>query len=92
MPKLVSVTDVVRSFSDIVSRVYYKGETFDIKKGANIVARLSPAKPKSTIAVADLNNFFREIPKLDVEDSKEFEKTIKEMRLLKDKKVFNKWD
>ena len=36
MPKLITVTDMIRSFSDIVGRVYYNGETFDIKKGANI--------------------------------------------------------
>ena len=39
MPKLITATDMIRSFSDVVSRVYYKGETFDIKKGNNIVGR-----------------------------------------------------
>lgn len=90
--KLITVTDMMRSFSDIVSRVYYKGESFDIKKGSNIVARLSPVNTKSAIAIKDLNSFFKDIPHLDELDSKDFANSINEVRLLNDNSGFNKWD
>lgn len=39
MVQIVKATEAVRSFSDIINRVYYKGESFDIQKGNNIVAK-----------------------------------------------------
>jgi len=92
MPKLITVTDMIRSFSDIVGRVYYKGETFDIKKGNNVVARLSPANKKVSIKVSDLNAFLRASPHLDPEDVSDFENDIKEIRKLKGRERFTKWD
>ena len=92
MPKLITVTDLVRSFSDIVGRVYYKRETFDIKKGTNIVARLSPVKTAFTIAVKDLNEFFHNGPHLDPRDIKEFGKTVSELKSLKNTGGLDKWD
>jgi antitoxin (DNA-binding transcriptional repressor) of toxin-antitoxin stability system len=92
MTKLITVTEIMRSFSDVVGRVYYKGESFDIKKGANIVARLSPAKKRSTIAIKDLNNFFQNAPHLGKSDIEDFENTINEVKSKKENGVFNKWD
>lgn len=92
MPKLITVTDMIRSFSDIVGRVYYNGETFDIKKGANIVARLSPAKKKVTIAISELNGFFKMSPHLNKADSEDFKKIVNEVKTLNDNSGFKKWD
>ncbi|PCJ22799.1 MAG: antitoxin [Rickettsiales bacterium] len=92
MTKLITVTDMIRSFSDIVARVYYKGEIFDIKKGHNIVARLSPAKTRATIGISELNNFFKEAPHLDSDDAEDFENTLKETRLLKDSGASMGWE
>ena len=91
MPKLITVTDLIRSFSDIIGRVYYKGESFDIKKGPNIVAMLSP-KSKSSMSVSELNTFFKETPHLSDEDVEDFEDILKENRLLKGDGGVNKWE
>ncbi len=92
MAKLITVTDLVRSFSDIVGRVYYQRETFDIKKGANIVARLSPAKATYTVSIKDLNDFFYNTPHLNQSDIKEFDKTISRIKSLKNTAGEDKWD
>lgn len=92
MPKLITVTDMIRSFSDIVGRVYYKGESYDIKKGNNIVARLSPAKARATISVAELNDFFKTSPHIEAEDIEEFEDAIKAARMIKVDGGASKWD
>ena len=92
MPKVITVTDMARSFSDIVGQVYYKGETFDIKRGANIVARITPVKSSNTIAVKDLNDFFLNGPHLDKDDIDKFEKDINAAKSLKLQDWGNKWD
>jgi antitoxin (DNA-binding transcriptional repressor) of toxin-antitoxin stability system len=52
MAQVITVTEMARSFSDIIARVYHKGEEFDIKKGANIVAHISAPKPANQRVVA----------------------------------------
>ncbi|AFC71459.1 antitoxin of toxin-antitoxin system VapB [Rickettsia australis str. Cutlack] len=42
MAQIIRATEFVRSFADIMNRVYYKGETFDVQKGNHIVARITP--------------------------------------------------
>jgi len=92
MVKLITVTEMTRKISDVLGRVYYKGESFDIKKGSHVVARLAPASRKSTTAISELNEFFKCGPHLEKEDANEFEKAIKEVKSLKDKQGVNKWD
>lgn len=92
MSRIITITDCIRSFSDIIGRVHYKGEVFDIKKGSNIVARLSPAKSRPTLVIKDLNNFFANGPHLEEEDREEFVKCLDELRSLKDIGGFNKWE
>lgn len=92
MHKTITVTDAVRSFSDIIGRVYYKGETYDIKRGANIVAMLAPAKAKSTITAGELNKFFKEAPSLSKEELGEFEEDIAKIKQLTVTGGLNKWD
>lgn len=42
MAQVITVTEMARSFSDIIGRVHHKGEEFDIKKGSKLVAHISP--------------------------------------------------
>lgn len=49
MAQIIRAIEVVRSFSDIMNRVYYKGESFDVQKGNNVVARITPAETKPSI-------------------------------------------
>jgi len=41
----ISATEAARNFSDLVNRVYYKGETFVIERGGEPVCEISPAAP-----------------------------------------------
>lgn len=92
MPKLITVTDMIRSFSDVIGQVHYKGEIFDVKKGAHIVARLSPVKSKNTIAIKDLNEFFSTGPHLDKDDLTKFTQDINGLKSLILKDKVSKWD
>jgi antitoxin (DNA-binding transcriptional repressor) of toxin-antitoxin stability system len=90
--KVISVTDLSRTFSDIIGRVHYMREEYEIKKGTNIVARLSPASFKQTITAGELEALFRNAPHLANSDIEEFEDDISKVKELKDIQGFNKWD
>ncbi|MCC8467784.1 MAG: antitoxin [Rickettsia endosymbiont of Eriopis connexa] len=95
MAQIIRATKFVRSFSDIMNRVYYKGESFDVQKGNNIVARITPAKTKLSIAVRDLEEAFKNGSHLDPEDAEQFMKDIEEIRrnTKQDiKKLVERWD
>lgn len=76
MSSVITVTEAVRSFSDVIGRVHYKHESFTIKKGNHIVAKLTPVDAQS-LAVAELNNFFAQSPKLTSEDLDAFEQDVR---------------
>lgn len=90
MAQLITVTEAVRTFTDIIGRVYYRGEEFDIKKGTQIVAHIGPSKNRSTLNVVELTEFFSN-PSLSKEDFEEFEKDINFIRSSVGE-IKNKWD
>ena len=92
MIKLITVTVMLRSFSQVIGCVYYKGETYDIKRGGNIVARLSPAKFKATTKVLELNDLFKTSPECKTEDMEEFQNIVQEIRSVKDIEGSDKWE
>ncbi|MEG8229981.1 antitoxin [Candidatus Rickettsia tasmanensis] len=95
MAQIIRATEFVRSFSDIMNRVYYKGESFDVQKGSHIVARITPAEIKPSVAVRDLEEAFKNGPHLDPEDADQFMKNLEEIRrnTKQDiKKLVERWD
>lgn len=63
----ITVTDLVRRFSDIVNRVYYQRQTFLLTRGNAVVAQLSPATETRT--GAELAQHWRERPRLTADDA-----------------------
>ena len=50
MESKISATDVQRSFSEVLNRVRYRGESFVIQRGGQVVARIVPASaPRMTL-------------------------------------------
>ncbi len=75
---LITATEATRNFSEILNRVLYKGQSFDIKRGREVVAQLVPAKP--IMLASEFASFLKNLPALDAEDKQDFEKTITECR------------
>jgi antitoxin (DNA-binding transcriptional repressor) of toxin-antitoxin stability system len=66
--KRISATEAARSFSDVVSRVRYRGEEFIVQKGGEAVCRIGPVKaatPRSTLG--DLLRLLEDLPPVDAE-------------------------
>jgi antitoxin (DNA-binding transcriptional repressor) of toxin-antitoxin stability system len=90
MTHLITVTEAVRTFADIIGRVFYRGEEYDIKKGNEIVAHLGPSKNRASISISELTHFFSTCPLMN-DDIDDFEKDIAYIRSSQ-KELKSKWD
>ena len=76
----ISATQAARQFSDLLNRVAYQGQSFEVERGNKVVARLAPAdSPVRGIPIKDLNRLFAELPTLG-EDAAAFADDIAAVR------------
>ncbi len=61
----VSATEGVRTFSDLLNRIRYRGEGFVVERAGEPVCRMVPAAPTKRLSLQDLASLLREIPKPD---------------------------
>lgn len=45
---VVTATEAVRNFSDLLNRIRYRGESFDIERNGEVVARITGLGPATT--------------------------------------------
>ena len=78
--KRISATQAARQFSDLLNRVAYQGQCFEVERGNKVVARLEPVTaPMKGIPVKDLNQVFAELPNLG-EDAATFADELEAVR------------
>ncbi|MDE3059979.1 MAG: antitoxin [Pseudomonadota bacterium] len=53
--QILTATEASRAFSEMLHRVCYGGESFVIKKGTRLMARITPVEVKVEDAVAEEN-------------------------------------
>jgi len=80
MEKVVSATEVVRKFSDILNSVRYRGESYTIVRGGKPVASISPVEtsPRRKV-LRELKELIKNIPHLGTEADR-FGKDLKKIR------------
>lgn len=71
MIERITVTEMVKSMSDVINKVYYRGDSFDIIKGKTIVAKLSPVNVKKTLTIGELQTVLQNMPRVDPEFAKD---------------------
>jgi antitoxin (DNA-binding transcriptional repressor) of toxin-antitoxin stability system len=74
----LSVTEMVRGFSDYVNRVAYRGERFILLKGRKPVAELRPV-PAGRL-LGELEDVLRSLPALNETEAADFAADIEEAR------------
>lgn len=74
----LTVTEAVRHFSDYVSRVAYRNESFILRKGDRPVAELRPV-PRGR-RLGDLPELLRSLPHLSPRDVAAFSKDVETAR------------
>jgi antitoxin (DNA-binding transcriptional repressor) of toxin-antitoxin stability system len=80
MMSRISATHAARNFSDLINRVRYQGASFEIERGNEVIARIIPAAPAATLSIADLDERWAQLPRLDAEDAGLFEASIQDIR------------
>lgn len=75
----ISATDASRNFSDILNRAQYRGESFEVMRGGEVVARIEPTRPKR-VTLGEILDAWKTWPRLDPEDAAQFEEDLKEIR------------
>jgi antitoxin (DNA-binding transcriptional repressor) of toxin-antitoxin stability system len=80
MIKRISATHAARNFSDLINRVRYQGTSFDIERGNEVIARIVPAGAPFSLSVAELDERWAQLPRLDQEDAILFEESLGDIR------------
>jgi antitoxin (DNA-binding transcriptional repressor) of toxin-antitoxin stability system len=75
----MTVSDAEREFGNLVNRVYSEGISIELEQGDKVVARLTPAGPRSPLKVRDLNAFLQTLPQLG-DDAKAFDQDLRDIR------------
>ncbi|MGH2830358.1 MAG: type II toxin-antitoxin system Phd/YefM family antitoxin [Actinomycetota bacterium] len=61
----ISATDAARGFAEVINRVRYQGEQFEIVRNGEAVARIVPTVPSRAVTAAQLTDLVRNLPPLD---------------------------
>ena len=89
-PTVVTATELAKNLSDILNRVKYKGERFEVQRNGETVALLGPRVPDKVVTFGDLVDLIRNGPRPDEEWAADMEAILAERPLL-DPKDFPEW-
>ena len=65
MTTRLSATEAVRTFSDLLNRIRYRGEEFVVERAGEPVCRMTPAAPPNRLSLRELASLLRQIPRPD---------------------------
>jgi antitoxin (DNA-binding transcriptional repressor) of toxin-antitoxin stability system len=66
MKSRISATEAARSFSELMNRVRYRGESFVVERGSKPICEILPARPPK-FSGAELASLLRSLPTPDEE-------------------------
>lgn len=59
----VSATEAVRTFSDLLNRIRYRGEEFVVERAGEAVCRMTPSTPPRRLSLRQLAALLDELPR-----------------------------
>jgi antitoxin (DNA-binding transcriptional repressor) of toxin-antitoxin stability system len=75
----MNVADAEKNFAKLVDKVYVEGISIDLERDDKVIARLTPAEPRSPLTVGELNAFLRNLPSLG-DDADDFAQDVRAIR------------
>ena len=75
----MNVAEAEKNFTKLVNKVYVEGISIDLERDDRVIARLTPALPRSPLTVGALNAFLRSLPPLG-DDAGDFAKDLRAIR------------
>lgn len=78
---VISATEASRSLSNILNKVHYQGQSFEVKRGREVIAKIIPAEShKKILRISELTTLFQNLPSLEPEDCHNFADELKIIR------------
>ena len=90
MNAVISATEAARRLGDLLARVRYRGETFLIRRGRAVVARLGPAETTG-VSGAEAARLWERHPRLGAKEAAAFERDLRALRKIARQAVENPW-
>lgn len=75
----ITATEASRNFSDFLNRAQYRGESFEVTRGGEVVARIEPAVRKR-LTLGEFQQLWASRKRLDPEDALQFEKDLEDIK------------
>ena len=88
----LSMCNTARNFSDVVNKVFYRGESMDLTRGGKVVARLVPAGAIETPTGREVLAGWKTLLHLSGEEAEAFASEIEKGRQSLNQIPTNKWD
>ena len=92
MLRRITVTEAARTFSDVVNKVYYRGESMSLTRGGKVVARLVPAGEASAPNARQFAEAWKALPHLSQEEADAFADDLAQARESLNRAPASKWD
>ncbi len=77
METRVSATEAVRTFSDLLNRIRYRGEEFVVERAGEPVCRMTPAASPRRLTLSELASLLREAPSPDARFASDVRAAVK---------------
>jgi antitoxin (DNA-binding transcriptional repressor) of toxin-antitoxin stability system len=77
MTTRVSATEAVRTFSDLLNRIRYRGEEFVVERAGEAVCRMTPAALPRRLTLRELAALLREIPGADADYASDVRRAVR---------------
>ena len=75
----MNVAEAEKDFAKLVDKVYVEGISVDLERDGKVIARLTPAEPRSPLSVGELKAFLRNLPSLG-DDAADFAQDVRAIR------------
>ena len=75
----MNVAEAEKNFAKLVNKVYIEGVSVDLERDDKVIARLTPAEPRSPLTIGELNAFLHSLPSLG-DDADEFTQAVRAIR------------
>jgi antitoxin (DNA-binding transcriptional repressor) of toxin-antitoxin stability system len=75
----MNIAEAEKNFAKLVEKVYVEGVSVDLERDDKVIARLTPAEPRSPLTVGELNAFLGNLPSLG-DDAGGFAQDVRALR------------
>ena len=92
MAKTITVTEAARNFSEVVNKVFYRGESMALTRGGKVVARLIPAFDVEPPTGRHVLEAWKTLPHLTKDEAEAFAEDLERGREALNQVPASKWD